>query len=363
MGKTVNRDIMRLALEMGFSRIGQTSPNPPVGAVLVGEETVICTGCTCACGSDHAEVDAIKKAGTRARGADLYVTLEPCCHYGRTPPCTEAIIEAGITRVITPMEDPNPLVAGRGLERLREAGVEVVLMAEMREQAADLLRPFTRYILDGRAFVVHKSAMTLDGRTADFDGVSKWISSEHSRYIVHRLRAMVDAVIVGVNTLLRDNPALTVRMDSFPEEVRGFFAENTVPVFGNDGFFFRNLLNFREFCSTGAPRRVIMGVAEGIPEDAAVFSDDNYLFYENAAEEKKLSASGDPVIKKLLKSGRLVLLPGTDEAETVTCAVKDMASRGMMYAMLEGGAGTAGSFFDAGAIDQFLYFIAPGMLG
>ena len=199
---------MLKAFEAAFSRCGYTSPNPPVGAVVVKDGRIISSGGTQFCGGDHAEVCAINSAGGDADGAELYVTLEPCSHYGKTPPCTDKIISSGIKRVYLPILDSNPKVSGNGVRILRDNGIEVIIVEEFKDYAIDMYRSFFTLINKKRSYLIHKSAVTLDGFIADANGSSKWISNEISRYISHRLRAVNDAVIIGKNTLLADNPSL-----------------------------------------------------------------------------------------------------------------------------------------------------------
>jgi diaminohydroxyphosphoribosylaminopyrimidine deaminase/5-amino-6-(5-phosphoribosylamino)uracil reductase len=202
---------MRLAVRWGWRGAGATRPNPPVGAVVVRGGQVVGAGYHRQAGLPHAEVEALQAAGPRARGATLYVTLEPCTHHGRTPPCTEAILQAGIRRVVYGVEDPNPRVAGGGAEKLRAAGLEVLGGVEL-EACAALIAPFRKFVLTGRPWVTLKLAASLDGRVATATGASRWITNEKSRAYVHRLRAQHDAVLVGANTVIRDDPELTCRL-------------------------------------------------------------------------------------------------------------------------------------------------------
>ena len=201
---------MRLALRLARRGAGRTSPNPAVGAVLVRKGTVVGAGYHRAAGMPHAEAEALRAAGAASRGADLYVTLEPCAHMGRTGPCTGAIIAAGVRRVAAAMQDPNPKVAGRGFRALRRAGITVV-RGMMEEEARSLNRPYCRWVVSGRPFVTLKLAVSLDGQIATADGESRWISGEPARKMVHRMRSEADAVLVGGETFRRDAPLLTVR--------------------------------------------------------------------------------------------------------------------------------------------------------
>ena len=202
--------MMRRALELALSAVGHTSPNPPVGAVLVRDGRIVGEGSTQPAGQSHAEIVALRQAAELANGATLYVTLEPCSHHGRTPPCADAIIAAGISEVHAAIVDPNPLVAGRGLQMLRDAGISVTL-GEGRDEAEELIAPHSTYITTGRPLVTLKFAMSLDGKIATRTGDSKWITGQESRRYVHTLRARADAIMAGIGTVLADAPQLTAR--------------------------------------------------------------------------------------------------------------------------------------------------------
>jgi len=210
MATAADTEFMRLALQLARKGHGRTSPNPLVGSVIVKNGQVVGTGYHRALGAAHAEVVALRKAGKKAKGATLYVNLEPCCHTGRTGPCTEVIISAGISRVVLPLKDPNPLVNGKGIAALKRAGV-TVHSGCLRKQAELLNDSYLGYYAKGRPYVILKLAQSLDGKIATASGDSRWISSPASRKYVHHLRAGVDAVVVGGATVRRDDPALTVR--------------------------------------------------------------------------------------------------------------------------------------------------------
>ncbi|TAL31232.1 MAG: bifunctional diaminohydroxyphosphoribosylaminopyrimidine deaminase/5-amino-6-(5-phosphoribosylamino)uracil reductase RibD [Spirochaetes bacterium] len=362
MGK--NNGFMEQALRAAFSAMGATSPNPAVGAVLVKDGIALGSGATCECGSDHAEVDAIKRAATDLTGAHLYVTLEPCCHHGKTPPCTDAIINAGITRVITPLLDPNPEVSGRGVRTLREAGVEVVLDGAHRDAASDLIRPFGKYISTRTPFVVHKSALTMDGKTAVPGGDSKWISSAYSRYLVHRLRSRVDAIIVGKNTVACDDPSLTVRLDSFPADVKEYFARADHRQGGRENYFLKMLLDPEVPCMCGSPLRVVIGLPDHLTPKMKIIGDGRVLFYARESGPGELREGQDMKFIETLAAQKAIVFTGIESRTAmVDFILKDLGARGIMFAMLEGGARLAGSFLDAGAIDQVLYMMAPRLAG
>lgn len=202
------------AIELAELGRGLVSPNPMVGAVVVAQGTVVGEGIHEGPGLPHAEVVALNQAGDRARGATLYTSLEPCDHYGRTPPCTEAIVRAGIARVVCATTDPNPIVDGRGLRTLRAAGIEV-RQGVLAESAARLNEAFAKHVRTGLPFVVWKAAASLDGKVAARDGSSRWITGEAARADVHRMRAWADAIVVGAGTALADDPELTVRAPGY----------------------------------------------------------------------------------------------------------------------------------------------------
>ncbi|MBP1718768.1 MAG: riboflavin biosynthesis protein RibD [Deltaproteobacteria bacterium] len=209
--KVEDEKYMRLALRLARRGAGATSPNPMVGAVVVRGNRIVGRGYHRQAGEPHAEVLALRSAGEKARGATLYVTLEPCNHFGKTPPCTEAVLKAGIRKVVVGMKDPNPLVSGRGIRRLRRAGIQVEV-GEFGEACRELNAAFCKYITSRRPFVILKGALTLDGKIATPSGDSRWITGPESRQEVHRLRQAVDAVMVGIGTVLKDDPLLNVRL-------------------------------------------------------------------------------------------------------------------------------------------------------
>lgn len=315
---------MRRALELAERGAGRTNPNPLVGAVLVKEGQVVGEGYHQRFGGPHAEVVALEAAGEGARGADLYVNLEPCVHWGKTPPCVERIIAAGVSRVIVAVRDPNPLVDGRGIAQLREAGIEVV-EGLLAEEARRLNEPFFKFITTKRPFVVLKLAMTLDGKSATRTGESRWISNERSRELVHQLRNRYAAALVGVNTVLKDDPQLTAR-------------------------------------SAGArdPWRLILDSRGQLPLDARV------LHLESAArtvvattekmpkeKEKALLAKGAEVWRLASRGGRV------DLAELVS----KLGREGIDSLLVEGGPTVAAAFLEAGLVDKVLFIIAPKIIG
>ncbi len=350
---------MALAFKTAFEKLGTTSPNPPVGAVIAKSGTVIAAAGTCVCGSDHAEVSALEMAGVSARGAEMFVTLEPCCHYGKTPPCTDSIIKSGISRVYIPLLDPNPKVAGKGSAALEAAGIEVVMMPEMRPKAISLYRPFKKLILHNKPFIIHKSALTIDGRTAVPSGDSRWVTGERSRFLVHRLRAKADAVIIGKGTFMRDDPSLTVRLGSFSGETRRFFQDTPPAVLGDENFFIESLIK-NDPTEYENPCRVLFGFPEN-GRGKRFFSDDNYIVFETRGNLDRIAGTSDSGI---LKGDRnIVPVDGVQGREMIAQVMEELAARGFLLAVLEGGAALAGSFFDAGEIDQVMYFYSPKIAG
>lgn len=226
---------MRLAIELAKKAEGKTSPNPAVGAVIVKNNRVVGKGYHKKAGLPHAEINALREAGQKAKGATLYVTLEPCGHYGRTPPCTDAIIKSGIKKVIIAMKDPNPINNGNGIKRLRGNGIKTAAGVLVKEAEA-INKPYIKFITKGLPYITVKVAQSLDGKIATRTGDSKWISSEDSRRYVHELRGKVDAVMVGANTVLRDDPLLLSKV------------------------------------SRKQPVRIIVGGKSGVPRDAKIFS-------------------------------------------------------------------------------------------
>jgi diaminohydroxyphosphoribosylaminopyrimidine deaminase/5-amino-6-(5-phosphoribosylamino)uracil reductase len=318
---------MECALSLAGLALGYTSPNPAVGAAVVRDGVVVGLGYTQPPGCEHAEVMALQQAGERARGATMYVTLEPCCHKGRMPPCTKAIIGAGISEVYVALVDPNPLVAGKGLKRLEEAGVKTFVYED--ERALEINEGYIKYITTGLPFVIAKFAMSLDGKIATYDGDSKWISSEESRKFVHNLRHIVDAVMVGANTVVIDDPQLSAR------GCRGRGGKTKlqplrVIVDGNG----RTPLYARVFKEPG---KTLVAVAEPFDKKK---SDG---FKRAGAELVELKADGG-----LIDLAELLGLLGKRHVTSI---------------LVEGGNKLFGSLFDRGLVDKVLAFISPIIIG
>jgi len=296
---------MRLAIALAKKAEGMTSPNPMVGAVIVSKRRIVGCGYHKRAGLPHAEINALRQAGAKAKGATLYVTLEPCDHFGRTPPCTDAVIKSDIRRVIIAMKDPNPINNGRGIRKLERHGIktEVGILAE---DAMAMNRPYIKFITKSLPFVTVKVAQSLDGKIATRTGDSKWISSDESRNYVHGLRRMADAVMVGANTVRRDDPLLLSRL-------------------------FRGK----------QPVRVIVGGRSALPSGAKIFSDPN-----NApvivVRPSGSTFGGKVDLKKMLTA---------------------LAKKSITNILVEGGGELIAGLVEEGLVDRFLVFIAPKIIG
>lgn len=316
---------MALALKVARRGLGRTSPNPAVGAVLVKNGKVVGKGYHRAAGEPHAEVEAIRAAGSEARGAELFVTLEPCNHHGRTPPCVEAILEAGIAKVWYGMDDPNPGVRGGGAKRLREAGIEAVGRI-FEDRCRRLNEVYLLNITQRRPFVYLKLAMSLDGRIATRTGHSQWITSDASRRKVHRIRDRVSAIMVGVETVIADNPLLTTRLPGGR---------------GRD------------------PIRIVADSNLRTPVDASIFNP------SSTAGVIIASRKDPPLDRKYKLESRGAKILRTSGLERVD--LRDMLTRlyhiGITSVLIEGGAGLAWGALDAGVVDRCFFFYAPIIIG
>lgn len=317
---------MTMALELAERGAGFTSPNPMVGAVVVKNDRVVGKGYHRAAGLAHAEVAAIDDAGEAARGGTLYVTLEPCNHTGRTPPCTEKIIAAGIRRVVAAMADPNPEVTGGGNAYLTSRGIKVDCGVQ-EEAALRLNESFVKYVRTRLPFVILKCAATLDGRLATRSGDSKWITGSQSRRFAHRIRHAVDAIMVGVDTVKTDDPSLTTRLEN----------------------------------KTGRnPRRVILDTRLTIPETAKVLRPDTYSGTIVVAgpdappgKKKVLAQKGVTVLETTLKEGRIDLAP----------LMGQLGEMNITSLLVEGGGRVLASALADSIADKVLFFFAPKILG
>ena len=315
---------MRRALELAAQAIGRTSPNPLVGCVIVKNGKIVGEGYHHKAGTPHAEVHALKEANDKAIGSTVYVTLEPCSHHGRTPPCADALIKANIKRVVVAMKDPNPLVSGRGIDRLREAGIKVDV-GLLAEEASIMNEVFCKAITTQYPFVVYKTAMTIDGKIATETGDSRWVSNEESRQYVHQLRDRYDVILVGSETVLHDDPSLTCRYPG-----------------GKD------------------PVRLIVDGTLRLPESSKVLSSSNVspciIATTQAAPVTKLQ-----FFRNLAQVE--VWQYDTPRHVPLRTLLKDLVQRGWTSILLEGGGGLAGAFIQEQLVDKFECFISPKFVG
>jgi diaminohydroxyphosphoribosylaminopyrimidine deaminase/5-amino-6-(5-phosphoribosylamino)uracil reductase len=314
---------MKRALHLAEKGRGRTSPNPMVGAILVKDGKVVGEGFHAKAGEAHAEIIALQEAREEAREAILYLNLEPCTHYGKTPPCVPQVIEAGVKRVVIGMEDPNPLIKGKGIEILRKAGLDVEIRI-LEKECRRLNEAFCKYILKKEPFIILKVAATLDGKMATRNGDSKWISGEASRRFVHKLRDQVDGVIVGIGTVLKDDPLLTAR-------IKG----------GRD------------------PYRIVLDSRLKVPEEAKVIG---------TTPSKAIIATTELApkdkIEEFEKRGVQILILDSKEGKVnLKSCLSKLGEIGMMSLLVEGGSQVNGSFLDEGLIDKLLLFLSPRLIG
>jgi len=320
----VNERFMRLALRLARKGKGMTNPNPVVGAIVVKDDRIVGRGYHKKSGGPHAEIFALSQAKENSRGAKLYVTLEPCCHFGKTPPCTDAIIKSGIREIIIACLDPNPLNNGKGIKILQKSGIKVT-KGVLEEDAKRLNEPFAKYITKGLPFVSLKMAETLDGKIATVTGDSRWVTGEPARKYVHRLRSEVDAILVGVNTVLRDDPYLTCRSSKKPHR---------------------------------HPIRIIVDSRLRLPARMKVFSNHSPVIVATTLNSnqkvKALEKKGIRILKIREKNGRVDLMA------LMRRLAKDI---GITNLMIEGGGEVAASALKEGLIDKCLFFISPKIIG
>lgn len=318
-----DRKYMKLAIELAGETKGQTSPNPVVGAVVVKENQIVGMGAHLKAGEPHAEVHAIRMAGEKAKDATIYVTLEPCSHYGRTPPCADLIIKSGIKRVVIASVDPNPLVAGGGIKKLCDAGITVDV-GVMQKEAEKLNDVFFHYISTKRPYVTLKSATSLDGKIATVTGESQWITGEEARQDVHRYRHEHDAILVGVGTVLKDDPSLTTRLPSGGKN----------------------------------PIRVILDSQLRTPLQSKVVSD-------SLAETWIITAqapSKDTLAPFLSKKNVKVIPLGQNKIE-IADLLNLLGEKGVTSLFVEGGSEVNWSFIQSKLVNQIIMYIAPKLIG
>jgi diaminohydroxyphosphoribosylaminopyrimidine deaminase/5-amino-6-(5-phosphoribosylamino)uracil reductase len=318
-------DYMKRALELAREAVGLSSPNPPVGAVVVRDGRIVGEGHTLPPGQAHAEVIALRQAGEQARGATLYTTLEPCCHFGKTPPCTRDIIQAGITQVHTAIIDPNPLVNGKGMAELEQAGIGSHL-EEDSDEAGEVAEAYIKFVTTGLPFVVAKFATSLDGKIATSSGDSKWITSEEARCHARELRQQNDAIVVGIGTVLSDDPKLTARdMEGNPSERQ--------------------------------PLRIVVDSSARLPLKAQLFQEQGPLLVATARAPK------DRTDALCAAGAQVMTLAAEDGSVDLNAILKVLGEREIVGLLVEGGGTLLGSFFDLGLVDKVVAFISPVILG
>jgi diaminohydroxyphosphoribosylaminopyrimidine deaminase/5-amino-6-(5-phosphoribosylamino)uracil reductase len=327
-----DRRFMARAIRLARNGLYSTHPNPRVGCVLVRDGDIVGEGWHRRAGGPHAEREALAAAGERARGATAYVSLEPCCHHGRTPPCSDGLIEAGVGRVVAAMEDPNPLVAGRGMAQLAAAGIAVE-SGLLQSEAAELNPGFVKRMTRGLPFVRCKLAMSLDGRTAMADGESQWITADAARRDVQRLRARSEAIVTGIGTVLADDPSLNVRLDT--SELPGLTPGEAVP----------------------QPLRVVLDSRLRMSAEAKMLdlAGHTLVFYGDDAEGRSpaLAAAGAEVVRLGAVDGRVDLED----------ALRHLARREVNEVLLETGPTLAGSALASALVDELVIYMAPHLMG
>ncbi len=327
MRDATRETFMKAALRLARKGAGRVSPNPMVGAVLIKKGAVVGKGFHRYFGGPHAEVNAIADAGPAARGADLYLNLEPCCHTGKTPPCVDLIIQHGIRRVFVGMVDPNPAVRGKGIAKLKKNGIHVEA-GILEKDCAQLNEAFIKYITEGLPFTIMKAAASLDGRLATRTGDSRWITSEASRKHAHRMRARVDAVMVGAGTVLADDPELTVRMGVAAQR-------HPARIVVDDGL---RISPKHRLLSPDAPSPVIIATAEG---------------REQSKKAGALRRCGAQIIGIPCRGKKLDLI----------VLFKKLAGSGIASILLEGGGALHASALESGLVDKIMIFYAPRIIG
>jgi len=316
---------MQRCLDIARNGLGKVSPNPLVGCVIMRNGKIVGEGFHQQFGGPHAEIFALLHAGKKAHGATLFVNLEPCVHFGKTPPCVDAIVQSGISTVVIATKDPNPLVGGKGIRRLHKAGI-IVKVGLLRKEAELLNEKFFKFMNIGLPFVGIKLAQTIDGRIADVAGISKWITSEQARKEVHRLRSEYDAVMVGANTVLKDDSELTVR-----------------------------------FIKSRNPIRIVVDGCMSLPMSRKIFNTNStptWVLTSTAAAKRN-----DRKVKKLLTKGVRVLTVSTSCLLSAESILKNLAAEGVSSVLLEGGASLVAPFIEQSFADSLYLFIAPKILG
>lgn len=323
---------MKQALRLAAKGRGRTSPNPMVGAVIVSKGQVVGSGYHKKAGGPHAEILALHKAKSRAKGSTLYVALEPCCHTDkRTPPCVPILIEAGLSRVVVAIRDPNPKVSGRGIRKLKQAGI-IVEVDCLKKESEQLNEAYIHWIKTGRPFVILKTAMTLDGKIATAGGESKWITGPKARGHVHQLRSQVDAILVGINTVLKDDPQLTDRRSG--------------------------VMQIRQpGCS---PLRVILDSHLRIPLSSRVLQKPKryptLIATTQRANKKKIAQLN-------AMGAEVVIFPQIAKRVSLGACLHYLGSKGKLNLLVEGGGEVNASFIRGGFVNRLMLYIAPAVLG
>lgn len=329
-----HQEYMHLALAQARLAWGIAKPNPAVGCVLVREGQIVGQGHTQEIGGPHAEVMAIRAAGVHAQGAAAYVTLEPCSHIGRTPPCSQGLIDAGITQVVYGCQDPNPQVAGQGIQQLLAAGVEVVGPV-LQEQCQAVNAGFMHYMSTNRPYVFSKLACSLDGRTAMASGQSQWITGPEARARVHLMRAQSCALVTGIGSILADDPSMTCRA---PELVTSGVPEALIG-------------------RVKQPLRVVIDSRLNSPQNAKIFQQDGPVLLLTCVQDKQLHA---PFVAL---GAEVIVVPDQQGKADLAAVIDCLAQRGCQQIMLEAGAGLNASFLQAGLLQRLEVFMAPKILG
>ena len=317
---------MRRALRLARGALGSVNPNPAVGSLVVSKGIVQGEGRTQPQGGDHAEIVALKAAGSSAKGASLYTTLEPCPHFGKTPPCTDAIIESGIKEVRISTTDPNPIVSGKGIQKLRDANVRVVV-GEDSEQGMQIIEAYSKFMTSKMPFVTAKFAMSLDGKIATSSGDSKWITGERSRWYTHKIRSQTDAILTGINTVISDDPLLTAR-------------------------------NERGNPLTRQPIRVVIDTNGRIPENSKLLKEPGQTILASS----RIQPSKMEYLKQI---GVKTIISGLPEGNVDIYKTIQIlgATENVTSILVESGATIMGSLFDLSLVDKVIAFIAPTIIG
>ncbi|MBI5598831.1 MAG: bifunctional diaminohydroxyphosphoribosylaminopyrimidine deaminase/5-amino-6-(5-phosphoribosylamino)uracil reductase RibD [Deltaproteobacteria bacterium] len=335
---------MRVALVLARKGLGRTSPNPAVGAIVVKNGDIAGRGYHKKAGLPHAEIIALEEAGERAKGADLYVTLEPCVHFGRTPPCADAILRAGIKRVVIGAKDPNPKVNGKGMRRLEKAGVRVI-KGILADKCRALNEAYGKHIKTGMPFVILKLASSLDGRISTAAGESKWITSLESRKYVHRLRSTVDCVMVGSGTVIKDDPRLTVRLVRGRNPARAVVDSGLkIPL---DSIFFSGGSDF----PLPSGERACPGLDPGVGVRGKIF-----VFTTVKASKKKIKLMEE-------KGAKVIIVPTAEGGVSLKRVLRELGRNGITSVMIEGGSRLAAGALKEGVVDRVVFFVAPLIIG